>query len=63
VGRRLIPVRHPSTPGSSNLGVCKAVMALYPDDIVGFEHCFGIHDVLLTISCQGWRRERIDYAG
>ncbi len=53
----------PIYSGSSNLGVCKAVIDLYPNDIAGFEHCFGIKDVLLTLSYKGgvgvginWRR-------
>ena len=57
------PGAAPFYEGSSNLGICKAVMELYPHEVTGFEHCFGIKDVLLTISYKGgvgvginWRR-------
>ncbi len=54
----------PFYEGSSNLGICKAVMELYPHEVAGYEHCFGIKDVLLAISYKGgvgiginWRRQ------
>jgi len=35
--------------GSSNLGVAKAVMELYPEHVAGFWWCFGILDVLRVL--------------
>lgn len=53
----------PFYEGSSNLGICKAALELYPHEVAGYEHCFGIKDVLLALSYKGgvgigvnWRR-------